>query len=182
MARQNLIFSLDGKPAYEMLQTEIIKLANKDRKMMQKSGIFVGRAIDPNYDKFGHGDFLIRGVIGVDPNQGAIAIGDFFQNGDKIQLHVRDAESAEEDLAMMLAPQTFYSPAQGALLFSCNGRGTRLFDHPNGDISIVQDAVNGVPIAGFFCAGEFGPISGRNFVHGHTACLVIFRSTNGTYV
>jgi small ligand-binding sensory domain FIST len=76
---------------------------------------------------------------------------------------------------MLLMPQTLFDPPQSAILFSCNGRGTRLYDHPNGDISTIQKMLGGVNLAGFFCAGEIGPIGGRNFLHGHTASMVLFR-------
>lgn len=175
-AKQNLILELNGRSAFEELQVAINALSDSERTLFRKSGVFLGRAINPDAEILGRGDFLIRGVMGVDPKVGAIAVGDFFHPGDKVQLHVRDAAAAEEDLAMMLAPQTFYSPAQGALLFSCNGRGTRLFDHAHADIGLVQEAVNGVPLAGFFCAGELGPVGGRNFMHGHTASIVFFRA------
>jgi small ligand-binding sensory domain FIST len=95
--------------------------------------------------------------------------------GETVQVHVRDALAATEDLEMMLIPQAFRLPPSGALLFSCNGRGLRLYDHPNGDISVVQANLQDTHLAGFFCAGEIGPIGGTNFLHGHTASLVIFR-------
>jgi small ligand-binding sensory domain FIST len=88
---------------------------------------------------------------------------------------VRDADTAEEDLAMMLATQSLFAPPRGGFLFTCNGRGTRLYDHPDGDVSTIQEALGGVDLAGFFCAGEIGPIGGKNFLHGHTASLVLFR-------
>ena len=96
-----------------------------------------------------------------------------------VQFHLRDAKTAEEDLEMMLTPQAFFDAPAGAILFSCNGRGTRLFDHANGDVKIIQAALGSdqpVPLTGFFCGGEIGPIGGRNFLHGHTASLVLFRS------
>lgn len=179
-AKQNLILELNGRPALDELQRVIGDLSDDERDLFRNSGVFMGRAINPDAEMLGRGDFLVRGVMGVDPKVGAIAIGDFFHPGDKVQLHIRDAAAAEEDLAMMLAPQTFYSPAQGALLFSCNGRGRHLFARPNVDSNLVQDAVNGVPMAGFFCAGEIGPVGGRNFLHGHTASIVFFRSANST--
>ena len=174
-AHRNLIQTLDGEPALLQLQGLFSELPDEDRMLIQQTGLFVGRAIQPNREILGRGDFLIRGVMGVDQRSGAIAVGDYIQDDQIIQFHVRDAETAEEDLHMMLFPQTLYAPASGALLFSCNGRGTRLYGHPNGDVSIIQQALGGVSLAGFFCAGELGPIGGRNFVHGHTASLVLFR-------
>jgi small ligand-binding sensory domain FIST len=119
---------------------------------------------------------LIRGVTGINQETGAIAVADQIQEGEVIQFHLRDALIASEDLEMMLIPQIFLRPPDGALLFTCNGRGTRLYDHPNGDISIIRKNLGDIPLAGFFCAGEIGPIGEQNFVHGHTASLVLFRS------
>jgi len=68
-----------------------------------------------------------------------------------------------------------FEPPCGGFLFSCNGRGTRLYDHPNGDISTIQKVIGDINLAGFFCAGEIGPIGSKNFLHGHTASLALFR-------
>ena len=92
-----------------------------------------------------------------------------------MQFHLRDAATAKEDLEMMLTPQTLFGMPSGAFLFSCNGRGTRLYDHANGDVSSIQEFFPGINLAGFFCAGEIGPIGGRNFLHGHTASLALIR-------
>jgi small ligand-binding sensory domain FIST len=95
---------------------------------------------------------------------------------EKIRLHVRDANTAREDLELLLAPQEFDGRAAGALLFSCNGRGKGLFGVPDRDITTLQRALGpDVPIAGMFCAGEIGPVGDRNFLHGHTASIAIVR-------
>lgn len=173
-ARENVILSLEGQPPLARIQEIVAELPEEDRALL-RNGLFVGRAIDPWKDVLGPGDFLIRGVIGIDPRSGIIAVGDYVREGEIIQFHLRDAVTAAEDLALMLTPQVFSDPPRGALLFSCNGRGIRLYGHPNGDISIIQKYLGGVHIAGFFCAGEIGPVGGRNFLHGHTASLVLFR-------
>jgi len=87
-----------------------------------------------------------------------------------VQFHVRDAAAADEDLRELLAEQR----ADGALLFTCNGRGSRLFDRPDHDAGVVGDLLGEPPVAGFFAAGEIGPVGGRNFVHGFTASLALF--------
>jgi small ligand-binding sensory domain FIST len=93
-----------------------------------------------------------------------------------VQLHVRDAETAHEDLEMLLDKQRLHEPATGALLFTCNGRGSHMFAAPNHDAAALEDAFGSVPAAGFFCAGEIGPVGARNFVHGFTATLAVFAS------
>jgi small ligand-binding sensory domain FIST len=173
-AHRNVIFNLEGRPPLAWLQDLIPELSEDDRALLQ-NGLFVGCSIKTGQDQLGRGDFLIRGVVGVDQQSGAIAIGDSVMDGDTIQFHLRDALTAQEDLEMMLIPQTFRPPPSGALAFLCNGRGTRLYDHPNGDISVIQANLEGTHLAGFFCAGEIGPIGRTNFLHGHTASLVFFR-------
>jgi small ligand-binding sensory domain FIST len=176
---QNRIITLEGRPPIEVIQELVDQLPERDQALMRQ-GLYIGRAIHlkARDAQFGRGDFLVRGVLGGDQHTGAILIGDVPEEGEWVQFHVRDAATAEEDLEMMLAPQLFYDPPAGGLLFLCNGRGTHLFDHPNGDVDIIQDAIGGdapVPLAGFFCGGEFGPVGNRNFLHGHTALLVLFR-------
>lgn len=173
-AHRNTIFNLEGRPPLAWLQDLIPELPEEDRALLQ-NGLFVGRAIDPGLDELGRGDFIIRGLTGIDQESGAIAISDSVMEGETIQFHLRDAITAQEDLEMLLVPQMFRKPPSGGLLFTCNGHGTRLYDHPNGDISIIQRSVQDLPLAGFFCAGEIGPLANQNFIHGQTVSLVLFR-------
>ncbi|MGC3996350.1 MAG: FIST C-terminal domain-containing protein [Anaeromyxobacter sp.] len=136
--------------------------------------MFIGRAISEYRDTFGRGDFLVRNVIGVDEQAGSIAAADYIRVGQTVQFHVRDAATAGEDLAAMLEVQKG-SPAAGSLLFSCNGRGTRMFNTAGHDIGQAKKAMPQTPVAGFFAAGEFGPVGGKNFIHGHTASFAMFR-------
>jgi small ligand-binding sensory domain FIST len=177
-AQKNTIFSLEGKPPMAWIQDLIQELSEEERALMQ-NGMFVGRAVRGTPESLGSGDFLIRGVIGVDRQSGAIAIADSVIDGEVIQFHLRDALAAQEDLEMTLIPQMFCEAPGGALLFSCNGRGTKLYDHPDGDISVVRKNLGDIPLAGFFCAGEIGPIGGQNYMHGHTASMAIFRPMPG---
>jgi small ligand-binding sensory domain FIST len=173
-AQDNIILGLAGTIPLAFLQELLEELSAEDQRLLQ-NGLFIGRAINPESETLGRGDFLIRGVMGIDQESGAIVIGDHVQPGETVQFHVRDANTAREDLEMMLAPQLFFDPPRGGLLFSCNGRGIRLYDHPNGDITTIQNVVGSIDLAGFFCAGEIGPIGGKNFLHGHTASLALFR-------
>jgi small ligand-binding sensory domain FIST len=173
-ARENLILSLENQPPVEQVRALFASLPPQDQALLQ-NGLFLGRAIVAGQAELGRGDFLIRGVLGVERETGGLAIGDVVQTGETVQFQVRDAETAKEDLEMMLLPQTFGEPPAGALLFSCNGRGTRLYDYPDGDISTVSSTLGRLPLAGFFCAGELGPIGEQNFLHGHTASLALFR-------
>lgn len=181
-ARQNMVMGLDGEKPMQVVQSMVELLNDEDRHLLQSGGLYVGRAVrgaSDIADTPGRGDFLIRGVLGADSRTGALMIGDTLEAGDLLQFHVRDARTAEEDLDLALAPQAFSDAPAGALLFTCNGRGTRLYDHPDGDVRILQRILADdvpVPLAGFFCGGEIGPIGGRNYLHGHTASLVLFRT------
>ncbi len=127
-------------------------------------------------DTFARGDFLISNVIGAAADDGSIAIGNPVRVGQRVQFHVRDAEAADEDLVQLLEQdqRANPNPPQAALLFSCNGRGTRLFPEPNHDAGTIQEKVGPIPLAGFFAQGEFGPIGCKNYIHGFTASVAFF--------
>ena len=173
-SHDNVIEQLGGKPALRALQEAIDSMPQAERELLE-NGLLIGRAISEYRERFGRGDFLVRNVVGVDQESGAVAMADYVKTGQTVQFHVRDARSADEDLSLMLEARRIAQPA-GGLLFSCNGRGTRLFDEPCHDIGAARRALPQTPIAGFFAAGELGPIGGRNFVHGHTASLALFRA------
>ncbi|MGW8250988.1 MAG: FIST signal transduction protein [Anaerolineales bacterium] len=174
--RQNEIYELEGRSPLAWLQDLIPTLPEEDRALLQ-TGLFVGKSVKPGQELLGRGDFVIRGVVGIDQENGAIAIGDSVMDGEIIQFHLRDASTAQEDLEMQLIPQMFRERASGGLLFLCNGRGTHLYENPNTDIGLIQPSIKNIPLAGFFCAGEIGPIGGVNYLHGHTAALALFRPT-----
>jgi small ligand-binding sensory domain FIST len=171
---KNVIMGLEGGPPLSYLEELVSGLSNEDQALLQ-NGLYIGRSISRQSESLGRGDFLIRGVLGVDHDTGAIAVGDHVTSGETVQFHLRDATTATEDLEMMLAPQALFDTPRGAFLFTCNGRGTHLYNYPNGDINTIQGILGGVDLAGFFCAGEIGPIGGRNFLHGQTASMVLFR-------
>jgi small ligand-binding sensory domain FIST len=177
-AQKNVIRQLDNHPPLYLIQDMVERLPEEEQSLLRR-GLLIGRAIETGVETPGRGDFLIRGVIGADRQSGAITISDTVEPGEVVQFHVRDAVTAQEDLEMLLIPQAFRPQAFGALLFSCNGRGSHLFDYPNGDVSVVQKNLGGVPLAGFFCAGELGPVHKKNYLHGHTVSLVLFRPATG---
>jgi small ligand-binding sensory domain FIST len=174
-AERNVVFALAGRPPLERLRETVSALAPPDRELVSH-GLQVGRVIDEYKAEQGMGDFLVRGVIGADPDTGAVALGDHPEVGQTLRFHVRDAATADEELRALLEREVRDMPGQpaGALLFTCNGRGTRLFPTPDHDARLVSSYLGGVPVAGFFCAGELGPVGGKNFVHGFTASVAIF--------
>jgi small ligand-binding sensory domain FIST len=172
-ARENVIQEIDSVPATERLQ-QVFEGMNEDEQRLARQGLLVGRPVRNRAG--GRGDYLIRNLVGHDPDSGAVAVGDLVRERERIRLHARDAKTATQDLELLLAPQAFDSKATAALVFSCNGRGRNLYPEPNRDMSTLQSALGGpVPAAGFFCAGEIGPIGESNFVHGHTASIAIIR-------
>jgi small ligand-binding sensory domain FIST len=168
-AERSVLLSLGGRAPLERIRETYLAADENEREAMQL-GLHVGRVVDEYKTEFRRGDFLVRSVLGADESTGAVAIGDVVGIGETVQFHVRDAASADEDLRHMIG--AVGRPA-GALLFTCNGRGSHLFGTPDHDAGIVASSL-GTPLAGFFCAGELGPVGGRNFLHGFTASLALF--------
>jgi small ligand-binding sensory domain FIST len=171
-----LIHELGGRPPLVRLREMAAALPSRDQELLAQ-GLQLGVVIDEYRTEPGQGDFLIRGVVGADPDSGAIAVGDQIQVGQTVQFHVRDAESADEDLRRALERESAAlggrRPA-GALLFTCNGRGSRLFAEPDHDAGLIAATLGDIPLAGFFCAGELGPVGGQNFLHTFTASIALF--------
>lgn len=164
----SLIRELAGRNALERVQS-ILQSLSPDDVERARQGLHVGRVIDERKATFDRGDFLVRNLLGADRETGAVAVGDEVEVGATVQLQVRDAESADEDLRQLLAGHG----ADAALLFTCNGRGTHLFGHEDHDALVVRDVLGPVPIAGMSCAGELGPVGGRSFLHGFTASMLL---------
>lgn len=173
-AERNVIYQLGGRPALEVVHEIVQACEPRDQQLLRTRGLLIGCAIDERQPAFSRGDFVIRNPLRVDGESGALEINDFIRTGQTIQFQVRDSRSADEDLEQLLL-EARSRPAAGALLFSCNGRGTRLFSHRHHDARAVSDACEGAPLAGLFAAGEIGPIGPRNFLHGHTASIALFR-------
>ena len=171
-ASENIITTLGNKPALEVAEEVIDTLRNQESPV--ESELFLGIAMDEYKGEYSRGDFLVRNLIGGDRDTGVIAVGDVVRPGQTVQFHVRDSDAATEDLRELLAPAAESAPS-GALLFSCNGRGTRMFDEPSHDVQATLDVLPRTPIAGFFAMGELGPIGGKSYIHGHTASFALFR-------
>jgi len=176
-AEENVIHQLGGRTALEVVQEVLTGVPPRDRELVQRRGLLVGRVINEYQQSFARGDFLIRNPIGLDSSSGALAVDEFVRAGQTIQFHVRDSESADDDLRSMLA-RPHGGPVAGALLFTCNGRGTRLFNDRNHDAKLLAESTSSPPTAGMFCAGEIGPVGTRNFVHGHTAAIGLIRASS----
>jgi small ligand-binding sensory domain FIST len=167
-AERNVVFELAGKPALERLG-ELVAALSPDERTLARRGLHLGWVIDEHKERFERGDFLIRNLVGGNRDAGAIVVGDRVDVGSTVQFQLRDSASADEDLRHLLAGRT----ASGALVFTCTGRGRRLFGRPHHDAELI-DALAGGATAGMFCAGELGPVGDRSFVHGFTASVLLF--------
>ena len=176
-SQRNLLGGLDGRPPVEVLRELFEGLNERDRGLMRTS-LFLGVVMDGFIDEPRQGDFLIRNVMGMDDRAGVLSIGEVLKEGQLVQFHLRDAETSAEDLVAVLdryAGENRENQAQGALLFSCLGRGQYLYGKSNHDTEIFQNKLGSVPMGGFFCNGEIGPVSGTTFLHGYTSSFGIFR-------
>lgn len=175
-AEGNVIHELAGRPAVETIEQVIAELGIQDRVLIA-AGLLLGIVIDGGKPEYEQGDFLVRGVLGADPDTGAVAIGASVSPGQVVRLHARDARSADADLRRELRLRSEAiggEPAAGALVFSCNGRGRSMFGDRDHDAAMVDHELGGAPVAGFFAAGEIGPVGGRSFLHGFTATVAVF--------
>jgi small ligand-binding sensory domain FIST len=173
-AEENVVLELAGKPALERLRSELGSLTEEQQRLAARGGILAGLVIDENRSEYRRGDYLMRGLVGADEESGALAIDEAVRVGQTLRFHVRDARSADEDLRESLAHALDGERAAGALLFTCNGRGTNMFPERDHDARAVAEALGGDALAGFFCAGEIGPVGGKPFLHGFTATAAIF--------
>jgi len=184
---KQVLFELDKRPALEMLTEIFHQSSERDQHLIRNGNSFLGLIMDPfKQDEPKAGDFLIRNPIGMDTERGALVIGAMLREGQTVQFHVRDAEAAGEDLASVLRRystehlnaskgEAVPAPPSGALLFSCLGRGKHLYGRADHDTGAFEAELGNVPLAGFFCNGEIGPVASTTHIHGFTSCFAIFR-------
>jgi small ligand-binding sensory domain FIST len=172
----HVVRELAGRPALEALR-EAIEGLDPDEQALVASGLLLGVVIDAGKPEYEQGDFLVRGVIGADPEAGTLTVGAPVKAGTVVRLHARDAVSADRDLraALGLRREALGGGAPaGALVFTCNGRGQAMFGAPDHDALALDEELAGAPAAGFFAAGEIGPVGGDPFLHGFTATVAVF--------
>jgi small ligand-binding sensory domain FIST len=174
-AEGNVIMELASRPAIERLREALSELSEHEQELAA-SGLMLGLVIDENQPEYRRGDFLVRPIMGIDSESGSLAIGERVRVGQTVRMQIRDGASADEDLRDALrARMEALGPSgpAGVLLFTCNGRGSHMFQVPDHDATAIEDTL-GAPAGGFFCAGEIGPVGGRNFLHGFTATMALF--------
>ena len=169
----NVVYELAGRPALERLRGEVAALSSEEQALAAR-GLLAGLVIDENRPEYDTGDFLMRGLLGADEATGALSLGDTARVGQTLRFFVRDAASADADLRQALGDALRRGRPAGALLFTCNGRGTNMFPEPDHDARVVAEALGTQALAGFFCGGEIGPVGGQAFLHGFTATLAVF--------
>jgi small ligand-binding sensory domain FIST len=171
-----VIRSLDNRPALDALRDAVDELAPDERAMVA-GGLLLGLCVAEGGPDRGSDEYLVRGLLGADPEAGTVAVGNTVCPGNRVRLHARDARSADLDLRTELGLRREAlgdtKPA-GALMFTCNGRGVGMFGVAHHDVTLVADELGGMPAAGFFAAGEIGPVGGQPFLHGFTATLAVF--------
>ena len=172
----NVIEELASRPALDRLMDAVANELSPVEQALATQGLLVGIVIDENRPDYTRGDFLVRGLLSVDEDTRSITIGEQIRVGQTVRLHVRDAASADEDLhaALVRAAHDLQGPAAGALMFTCNGRGSHMFGRPGHDAGALAEQIGPAPAAGFFCAGEIGPVGGRSFIHGFSASIALF--------
>jgi small ligand-binding sensory domain FIST len=173
---QNLIHQIANRPAYAVLAETVQQLSPADQQKA-RGNLFIGLVMNEYLEDFHRGDFLVRNLIGGDPNSGVLAVAALPRTGQTIQFHRRDAVAANEDMGELLehakekiGGATIY----GGCLCCCNGRGKNLFGAPNHDAELVQKELGPIGLSGFYGNGEIGPVGEKNYLHGFTASLALF--------
>ncbi|MEM9567858.1 MAG: FIST N-terminal domain-containing protein [Cyanobacteria bacterium P01_E01_bin.34] len=179
-AERNVVLQLDQRPPLVALQDIVKSLSETDRQLVRTS-LFAGMVMDEFKETPEPGDFLIRNIIGIDPRTGALAVGDRLRSGQRLQFHLRDKQTSDEDLHAVLRryrqermERGLALVPAGALMFSCLGRGEYLYGEPNHDTQVLEESLGAVPMGGFFCNGEIGPVGGATFLHGYTSVFALF--------
>jgi len=176
---RNIIWELDGGRPLDVLQQLHDTLDQRDRALARHS-LFVGIVMNEDRQEYRQGDFLIRNLAGVDAASGALAVSALIADNSVVQFHLRDAKTSAEDLEELLARYERQPAARprGSLLFSCLGRGRFLYGEPDHDTGAFRRHLGDIPLGGFFCNGEIGPVHGTTFLHGYTSAFGLFRPRN----
>lgn len=171
-SERNVIHELDGRRAGAVLQ-ELYEHSGADDRALFRHSLFLGVVMREDRQQYAQGDFLIRNVMGIDGKTGALVVSALVRDGMVVQFHLRDARTSAADLDEMLG--RYRGEAAGALLFSCLGRGVHLYGAPDHDAAAFRRHVGTVPLGGFFCNGEIGPVQGATYLHGYTSSFGLFR-------
>jgi small ligand-binding sensory domain FIST len=175
-AEDTVIREIGSRPAVTVLR-EAIESVPGGVARVQRAGIFAGLALDPGKSPLTRGDFLVRNLVGLDRDSGAVAVAEPTRTGQTIQFQIRDAQASREDLLTTLDDVRRRlgdrRPGFGCY-FDCAGRGRGLFGVPDHDVALIRERLGDFPLAGFFGNGEFAPVGRQNYFHTYTGVLVLF--------
>lgn len=172
-SERNIVYELGGRSAYEGLAELLSDLEEDERRRFMRAPHVGLRPVSSSSGEEAR-DFLVRGVTGVDPEAGAIALAEAVHDGSVLQFQARDRDAAHRELESLLDMAASFHPRPfGALLFPCTGRGLHLFQQADHDIAALHRRWPELPASGFFAAGEIGPVCGKPYVHGLSASLAL---------
>ncbi len=172
-ADRHFVQSVDREPALDFLRIQLASLDEIDQRR-PLGAVCVGLDADPFREGEPEaGDYLVRNLLGADEESGSVAVGDEIHSGRKMRLHLRDAAASAADLRAVLRKCAMTAAPAGALLFSCAGRGAEFYGESDHDSRVFREIVGDVPLGGFFCSGEIGPVGPRTFLHGYTSCFAL---------
>lgn len=164
----NIAKELDGRPALDVFKEDIGEVLARD---LERAGAYIFAALPvPGSDT---GDYLVRNLLGFDPESKALAIGNEMRAGTPIQFARRDADSARKDLKRMLCKlkKRLTAPPKGALYVSCLGRGQHLFGKHSEELQLISQELGDLPLTGFYANGEIS----HNRLYGYTGVLTVFQ-------
>ncbi len=176
-AHENLVRELDGRSPRDLLSDLFERLPASDRDLFSQS-LHMGMAMRTEASEFSSGDFLVRGILGMDPQTGALWVSANVPSNSVVQFHLRDAATSAMDLERALTTYKashLVAPDAGVLMFSCHGRGIELYGQADHDSNAFRRLVADLPIGGFFCDGEIGPIHNATFLHGYTTAFAVLQ-------
>jgi small ligand-binding sensory domain FIST len=165
--QRNIILSIDGKPALDVMREDLGERLGKDLNRIGGQ-VFVGLPIKGSDT----GDYLVRNLLGIDPQSKLIAIGELIQPGQQVMFCRRDLDSAAEDMNRMLESikKGLFGKPKGGVYYSCLARGPNLFGRKSEELGLIRDALGEFPLVGFFCNGEIS----HNRLYGYTGVLTLF--------
>lgn len=176
---ENVLYELDGRPPLEVMQ-ELYESSSPEDQALFRGSLFLGLEMKAGQEEYHQGDFLIRNLAGADQENGALLVATSPRITQVVQFHLRDAHTSAEDLETQLTRYQSRTPharpAAGGLLFSCLGRGASLYGQADHDSQAFRSHLGDIPLAGFFCNGEIGPIQEQTFLHGYTSAYGLFRA------
>ena len=165
--QRNIILSIDGKPALDVMREDLGERFGKELNRLGGQ-VFVGLPIKGSDT----GDYLVRNLLGIDPQSKLVAIGDLVKTGQQVMFCRRDVDSAVEDMNRMLASikKGLFGRPRGGIYYSCIARGPNLFGSKSEEVGYIRDALGEFPLVGFFGNGEIS----HNRLYGYTGVLTLF--------